>query len=35
MYLQIAEQTGDIATMHISLVASDIYWMITKIFNDA
>ena len=30
MYLQIAEQTGDIATMQISLVASDIYWMTTK-----
>ncbi len=30
MYLQIAEQTGDIATMHISLVSSDIYWMTTE-----
>ena len=29
MYLQIAEQTGDIA-MNISLVASDIYWMTTE-----
>ncbi len=30
MYLQIAEQTGDIATMHISLATSDIYWMTTE-----
>ena len=33
MYLQIAEQTGDIATMYISLVASDIYWMTTEILQ--
>jgi hypothetical protein len=33
--LQITKQNWDIATMHISLAASDIYWMITKIFNDA
>ena len=32
MYLQIAEQTGDIVTMHISLAASDIYWLITETF---
>ncbi len=30
MYLQIAEQTGDIVTMQISLAASDIYWMTTE-----
>ena len=28
--MQIAEQTGDIATMHISLVASDFYWVTTE-----
>jgi len=28
--LQIAEQTGDIVTMFVSLAASDIYWMTTE-----